>query len=56
MDPWCLLRGMFRLKNEDITGGCKQFHEECHESYASTNSIIVIKPRKIRWAGYAGKF
>jgi len=39
-----VLRSVFGTETEEVTGGCRQFHdEELHNMYASLNIIRVIK-------------
>jgi hypothetical protein len=47
-----VLRGIFGLKRYEMKGGWRKFHdEELHNLYSSPNKIIMIKSRRIRWAG-----
>jgi hypothetical protein len=42
-----VLRRIFRLKRDDIIGGCRKLHiEQLHNLYSSLN--IMIKARKVR--------
>jgi hypothetical protein len=44
-----VLRGIFRSKRGDVTGGWRKLHnEELHDLYLSSNIIWVIKSRKMR--------
>jgi hypothetical protein len=46
-----VLRRIFRLKREDVTGDWRRLHsEELHKLYASQNIIRVIKSRKMSGA------
>jgi hypothetical protein len=43
---------IFRPKRDEVTGGCRNLHdEELHGLYSSPSIIRVIKARKMRWAG-----
>jgi hypothetical protein len=44
-----MLKRIFGSKREKVAGDWMKLHnEELHNSYASSNIIRVIKPRKIR--------
>jgi len=48
-----VLRGIFGLKWDEVTGGWKKLHnEELNDLYSSPNIVRVIKSRKMRWAGH----
>jgi hypothetical protein len=50
-----LLRRIFGLKRE-ITGGWRKLHnEELHSLYFFPSIIIMIKSRKMRWAGHVAR-
>jgi hypothetical protein len=41
---------------EEVAGGWRRLHnEELHNLYVSPNIIMVIKPRRIRWARHVGR-
>jgi hypothetical protein len=44
------LRRIFGYMMAEITGGCRDLHEELHTLYSSPNIIRIIKSRKIKWA------
>jgi hypothetical protein len=47
-----VLWGIFGTKREKVAGGWRRLHiEELHNLYDSPNIIMVIKSRKMRWAG-----
>jgi hypothetical protein len=47
-----VLRGMFGPKREEVTGGWRElYNEELHNLYSSPSTIIMIKSRRMRWAG-----
>jgi hypothetical protein len=48
-----ILRGVFSPKREEVVGGWKrQYNEELHKFYTSSNTIRVIKSRIMRLAGH----
>jgi hypothetical protein len=51
-----VLRRIFGPKREEVAGGWRRLHnEELHNFYASPNIIMVIKSRRIKWAGYVAQ-
>jgi hypothetical protein len=47
-----VLRIIFGLKREEVTGGFRILHnEEHHDFYVSLNIIRLVKSRRMRWAG-----
>jgi hypothetical protein len=50
------LRGIFELKRDEVTGGCRKLHnEELHNLYSSPSIIRMIKSRKMRWARHRAR-
>jgi hypothetical protein len=47
-----VLRRIFGLRRNEITGGWRKFHEEFFNMYSSPNKIMMIKSRRIRWVGH----
>ena len=48
-----VLRRMFGLKRNEITGEWRKLHdEELNDLYCSPSIVWVIKSRRIRWAGH----
>jgi hypothetical protein len=48
-----VLRRIFGLKRDDITGEMRRLHnEELNDLYSSPNIIRVIKSRRMRGAGH----
>jgi hypothetical protein len=48
-----VLRRIFGLKRDKVTGGWRKLHnEELHNSSSSPNLIRMIKSRRMRWAGH----
>jgi hypothetical protein len=46
---------VFGLKRDEVTGGWRKLHnEELHNLYSS-NIIIMIKSRKVGWAGHVAR-
>jgi hypothetical protein len=38
-----------------VTGEWRKLHEELHDLYSSTNTVRVIKSRRMRWAGHVAR-
>jgi hypothetical protein len=48
-----VLREIFAPNREEVTGDCRKLHnEELHNLYSAPNIIIMIKSRRLRWAGH----
>jgi hypothetical protein len=48
-----LLRRIFGLKRDEVTGEWRKFHnEELHNLYSSPGIIRQVKSRRMRWAGH----
>jgi hypothetical protein len=48
-----VLRRIFGLKRDEVTGGWRKLHnEKLHGLYSSRSIIRVIKARRIRWMGH----
>jgi hypothetical protein len=48
-----VLRRIFGLKRDEVTGEWRKFHhEELHDLYSSPSSVGVLKSRRRRWAGH----
>jgi hypothetical protein len=51
-----LLRRIFGPKRDEVTGEWRRLHnEKLHALYFSTNIILVVKSRRLRWAGHAAR-
>ena len=51
-----VLRRIFGPKREEVTGEWRKLHnEELNDLYSSPNTIWVIKPRIMRWAGHVAR-
>ena len=48
-----VLRRTFGPRREDVTGEWRRLlKEELNDLYSSSNTVRVIKPRRMRWAGH----
>jgi hypothetical protein len=48
-----VLRRIFGLKGDEVTGGWRKLHnEELHGLYSSPGIVREIKARRMRWAGH----
>jgi hypothetical protein len=48
-----LLRKIFGLKGDEVTGDLRKLHnEELHDLYSSPSIIRKIKSRRMRWVGH----
>jgi hypothetical protein len=48
-----VLRRIFGLKRDELTGGWRKLHnEELHDLYTSPSIIRIIKSRRMRWVGH----
>jgi hypothetical protein len=48
-----VLRRIFGSKRDEVTGGWRKLHnEELCDLYSSPSIIIMIKSRRMRWAGH----
>jgi hypothetical protein len=51
-----MLRRIFGPKRDEVTGGWRKLHnEELHNLYSLPNIIIMIKQRRMRWAGHVAR-
>jgi hypothetical protein len=51
-----VLRRIFGLKRGEVTGEWRKLHnEELHDLYPSASVIRMIKLRRMRWRGHAGR-
>jgi hypothetical protein len=51
-----VLRRIFGLKRDEVTGGWRKLHtEELHGSYSLPSIIRVIKARRMKWAGHVAR-
>jgi hypothetical protein len=51
-----VLRRIFGPNMDEVTGGWRKLHnEELHGLYSSPSIIMVIKARRIRWAGHVAR-
>jgi hypothetical protein len=48
-----VLRTIFGLKRDEMTGGWGKLHnEEFHNMCSSPNTILIINSRRMRWTGH----
>jgi hypothetical protein len=51
-----MLRGIFRPKGDEVTGGWRNLlNEELHDVYSSSNIIRIIMSKKMSWAGHVAR-
>ena len=51
-----VLRRIFGLRREEVTGEWKRLHnEELNDLYSSPNIVRVIKSRRMRWTGHVAR-
>jgi hypothetical protein len=51
-----VLRKIFGRKRDEVTGERRKLHnEELKDLYSSSSIVLVIKSRKMRWAGHAAR-
>jgi hypothetical protein len=51
-----VLRRIFRLKRDEVTGKWRKLHnEELNNLYSLPNIVRVVKSRRMRWAGHVAR-
>jgi hypothetical protein len=51
-----VLRRIFGLKRDELTGEWKKLHnEELRDLYSSPSLIRIMKSRRMRWAGHVAR-
>jgi hypothetical protein len=51
-----VLRRIFGLKRDEVTGGWRKLHnKEFRDLYSSPSIIRIIKLRKMRWTGHVAR-
>jgi hypothetical protein len=51
-----VLRRIFGPKRDEVAGKWRKLHnEELHALYSSPSIIIIMKSRKMRWAGHVAR-
>jgi hypothetical protein len=51
-----VLRRIFGPKKHEVTGGWRKLHnKKLHDLYSSPSIIIIIKSRRMRWAGHVAR-
>jgi hypothetical protein len=47
-----VLRKILGPKGDEVTGGWRKLHNEFLNLYSSSNIIITLKSRRMRWTGH----
>jgi hypothetical protein len=51
-----VLRRIFGPKRDEVTGDWRKLHNRrLHNFYSSPNIVIMIKSRRVRWAGHVAR-
>jgi len=51
-----VLTSIFGLKRDEVKGKWRKLHNrELSDLYSSLNTVRLIKPRRIRWAGHVAR-
>jgi hypothetical protein len=50
-----VLRRLFGLKKNEVTGELRKLHNKLCDLYSSPNIIRVMKSRRMRWAGHVAR-
>jgi len=51
-----VLRIIFGPRRDEVAGEWRRLHnEELNDLYSSPNIVLVIKPRRMRWAGHVAR-
>ena len=51
-----VLRRIFGPRRDEVTGDWRRMHnEELNDLYSSPNIVLVIKSRRMRWAGHVAR-
>jgi len=51
-----VLRRIFGPRRDEVTGEWRRLHnEELNDLYSSPNIVLVIKSRRMRWAGHVAR-
>jgi hypothetical protein len=51
-----VLRRIFGLRRDEVTGGCRKLlNEKLHNLYSSPNIIRMIKSRRMSWAWHVAR-
>jgi hypothetical protein len=51
-----VLRIVFGPRGDEVTGKWRKIHnEELNDLYSSSNTILVINSRRMRWAGHVAR-
>ena len=50
-----MLRRVFGLKRDEVTGEWRKLHKEEFRDLYSLPNIVRVKPRRMRWAGHVAR-
>jgi len=51
-----VVEGIFGTKRDVVRGEWRKLHnEELNDLYSSSNIVLVIKSRRMRWAGHVAR-
>jgi hypothetical protein len=51
-----VLKRIFGTLRDDVTGGLRKLrYEELHNLYSSSDTVMMIKSRRMRWAGHIAR-
>jgi hypothetical protein len=50
-----VLRRVFEPQRDEVTGEWRKLQEKLHDLYSSSNTVRVIKSRRMRWAGHVAR-
>jgi hypothetical protein len=50
-----VLKKIFGLKRDEVTGEWRKLHEELNDLYSSPTIVRVIKSGRVRWAGHVAR-
>jgi len=51
-----VLRRVFGTKRDEVTGEWRKLHdEELSDLYCSSNNVLMVKSRRMRWVGHVAR-
>ena len=50
-----MLRRIFGHKRDEVTGEWRKLYKELKDLYFSPDIVLVIKSRRMRWAGHVAR-